>query len=62
MAKANSIFTVRCDACGVIGTPKTEEQAQFIAQQHVGGVHRDASSAHFLGQHIHIDAPDDSGE
>jgi hypothetical protein len=62
MATAKATFSVRCDACGDLGSAKTEEQAQFIAQQHVGGVHRDASSAHFLGQHIHIDAEDDSGE
>ncbi len=58
MAKQPKGYTVRCDACSFTATVGSEEAAQVIAGQHVGSDHRDANSAHMLGQHVHITAGD----
>ncbi len=55
MASKTKSYTVRCDACSFTATATSEDQARFIALQHVGTVHRDANEAHMLGQHIHIE-------
>ncbi len=58
MAKQAKGFTIHCDACSFTATATSEDAANAIALQHVGSDHRDANSAHMLGQHVHITAGD----